>query len=207
MTQAKIYKGRYLVTEAGDLIAMNYGGRTEVRVLAQYVDHTKNRRTCPRVTIGGRKEYVHRIVAECFCERGEGCVDVRHRDGDVWNNDRRNLEWVPRRWDVRKPKPPRREGPRTRPDLRKTPVETVREIKELLWDGFPGTRIARILGVRETVVLGIQRDLSFKDVPWPERERKPPMGRRDAAAAAEEYMKRRRTEQCQIQLTRRCAVA
>lgn len=35
----------------------------------------------------------HRLVADAFCERREGCESVNHRDGVKTNNEHSNLEW------------------------------------------------------------------------------------------------------------------
>jgi len=37
---------------------------------------------------------LHRIVAEYFCGREEGCNQVNHKDGNKNNNRADNLEWV-----------------------------------------------------------------------------------------------------------------
>lgn len=41
--------------------------------------------------------YVHRLVAEAFCHRDEGCDCVDHIDTDKKNNIATNLRWVDRR--------------------------------------------------------------------------------------------------------------
>lgn len=38
-------------------------------------------------------KYVHRLVAEAFCEKPEGCNVVNHIDFDKKNNEATNLEW------------------------------------------------------------------------------------------------------------------
>jgi hypothetical protein len=43
----------------------------------------------------GKKSYLlHRLIAEAFCAKREGCPVVNHKDGDKKNNRASNLEWV-----------------------------------------------------------------------------------------------------------------
>ncbi|WPJ52803.1 DNA endonuclease I [Klebsiella phage RCIP0053] len=42
----------------------------------------------------GNKKYVHRLVAEAFCEKKAGCDFVNHIDENKCNNTSSNLEWV-----------------------------------------------------------------------------------------------------------------
>lgn len=44
---------------------------------------------------------VHRLVAEAFCNKPDGCDEVNHKDGDKLNNHFSNLEWVTRQQNVR----------------------------------------------------------------------------------------------------------
>lgn len=51
---------------------------------------------------GSRKrEYVHRLVADAFCEKRDGCEYVNHLDYDKRNNDAANLEWCTQGENVR----------------------------------------------------------------------------------------------------------
>lgn len=42
----------------------------------------------------GRKYYMHRLVADTFLEKPEGCNEVNHKDLNPTNNHIDNLEWV-----------------------------------------------------------------------------------------------------------------
>jgi len=47
----------------------------------------------PTVGLAYGSAYVHRAVAECFCEKAEGQIEVNHIDCDRTNNVPSNLEW------------------------------------------------------------------------------------------------------------------
>lgn len=49
-----------------------------------------------RVTIFGKGEYVHRLVAQCFIENPNDYPEVNHKDGNKENNSIENLEWCTR---------------------------------------------------------------------------------------------------------------
>ena len=49
-----------------------------------------------RASIDRKDVYVHRLVAECFCENPNGYKEVNHIDGDKKNNCADNLEWCSR---------------------------------------------------------------------------------------------------------------
>ena len=40
-----------------------------------------------------KRQYVHRLVAQCFVS-GDQSLTVNHIDGDKWNNNAINLEWI-----------------------------------------------------------------------------------------------------------------
>lgn len=44
--------------------------------------------------------YVHRLVAEAFCERPDGCNYIDHIDHDRANNKATNLEWVTQKENI-----------------------------------------------------------------------------------------------------------
>ena len=199
--RAKIYAGRYLVTEDGMVFCMHYKNREGYRLLKPHL----GRHRCGgyyRVGINGRPEAVHRIVAECFCEKpiGVGKVEVNHKDGNKLNNHYANLEWVTHLDNVRHAY---RTGLITgaqivlnarhpHPTRRTISDELAAEVKELLWDGFAAYRIARMLGLSNAVVDWIRRGGTYKDIPWPSRSRRPRMGILEGKIAAKRYMEKRK---------------
>jgi len=49
-----------------------------------------------RFCVNGKRNhrYVHRLVAEAFCDKKTGCNVVNHKDNDKSNNASDNLEWT-----------------------------------------------------------------------------------------------------------------
>ena len=51
--------------------------------------------------VGKRKDvYIHRLVAEAFCKRPDGCNVINHIDNNPQNNNADNLEWTTQRENV-----------------------------------------------------------------------------------------------------------
>lgn len=54
----------------------------------------KNGKGYLRVSIGGKLQFVHRLVATAYVQNPENKPCVNHKDGDKTNNCAENLEWV-----------------------------------------------------------------------------------------------------------------
>ena len=56
-----------------------------------------------QLTIANTKKhfYVHRLVAEAFCNHPDGCNVINHKDNNPSNNNSENLEWVTQRDNIR----------------------------------------------------------------------------------------------------------
>ena len=80
------------VTRSGDVLA--YG----VRVLGQSMSYANGYR---KVKFGGRRFYVHRLVASAYCDGFLPSKCVNHIDGDKLNNNCENLEWISQADNVR----------------------------------------------------------------------------------------------------------
>ena len=87
------YEGRYKVSNTGRVFSYNLYSHKEPREMA-IIKH--NRGYCS-VTLSkngvSKAHLVHRIVAEAFLERPEGCDFVNHKDENKRNNSVDNLEW------------------------------------------------------------------------------------------------------------------
>ena len=51
---------------------------------------------CEVVSVSGKQYTVHRLVADAFIDRPEGCTIVRHKNDDKFDNRVENLEWISR---------------------------------------------------------------------------------------------------------------
>lgn len=53
-----------------------------------------------RVSLNGRRYYIHRLVADAFFDGDHRDMDVNHIDGDRLNNNLSNLEWCTRKENI-----------------------------------------------------------------------------------------------------------
>ena len=103
------YDGRYEVSSYGrvrskDMIIFNFltkrNNFREGRVLSLQ-DNQGYLKTRLLMNGVGRTISVHRLVAEAFVTKPEGCNVVNHLDGDKANNNAENLEWTTVKGNVR----------------------------------------------------------------------------------------------------------
>lgn len=103
------YDGRYEVSSYGrvrskDMIIFNFltkrNNFREGRILSLQ-DNQGYLKTRLLMNGVGRTISVHRLVAEAFVTKPEGCNVVNHLDGDKANNNAENLEWTTVKGNVR----------------------------------------------------------------------------------------------------------
>ena len=106
------YEGRYEVSNMGNVRAMEkrrvvknrYGGenvRTDKSRQIHQVDNGNGYLYVSLYAEGKkRNHYVHRMVAEAFCDKRSGCDVVNHKDCNKKNNAAENLEWCSQRENV-----------------------------------------------------------------------------------------------------------
>jgi len=181
MIRGKIYADRYIVTDNGQVFAMNFYNRQLIGRLRSYRDPKARCGGYLRVMINGRPKDVHRLVAECFVPKPSGeKLEVNHKDGNKLNNSASNLEWVSHLENVRHAfrtglitgAQIARNSAHPRPTMRTVTVETAKRIKQLICDGHPDCVIREMLGIRSAVVLFIRAGATYKDVPWPRGKRR-----------------------------------
>lgn len=75
----------YDITKDGEIINRHSG---------RHVKPQKNGKGYYRVSIGGKLEFVHRLVATKYIPNPDNLPQVNHKDGNKLNNCVDNLEWV-----------------------------------------------------------------------------------------------------------------
>ena len=69
-------------------------GRIYSHKRGKFLKPSVNSSNYKKVVLNGKNLYVHRLVAEMFCENPSDLCEVNHKDGNKWNNNYTNLEWV-----------------------------------------------------------------------------------------------------------------
>ena len=180
MVRGKIYANRYIVTDDGQVFAMNYRNSQLIGRLRPYRSPNERCGGYLHVSINGRPRDVHRLVAECFVPKPPGeNLEVNHKDGDKLNNRASNLEWTTHLENVRHAYRTglitgaqiARNAAHPHPTMRTISKDTAAKIKRLICDGHPNCVIAEMLGVTGGVVSFIRSNATYKDVPWPKGRR------------------------------------
>lgn len=80
-----LFLSDYIITKSGEII-----NKRNNRTLKPQ----KNGKGYLRVSIGGKLQFVHRLVAEKYLPNPENKPQINHKDGNKLNNCVDNLEWV-----------------------------------------------------------------------------------------------------------------
>jgi hypothetical protein len=90
----KGYEGKYQISNFGRVKSLKRDYRHKDRILKPLPKEKEYVRV--HLMDKGNEEwaYVHRIVAETFIEKKEGCDIVNHLDNNPSNNNVNNLEWT-----------------------------------------------------------------------------------------------------------------
>lgn len=131
--------------------------------------HKTNRYLKPNVNVGNgylsvtlrkdlksSKAYIHRLVAECFLENYSKKLDVAHLNGIRSDNKIENLKCVDRKENMSHAISHGTTRWKRTGIFKKTSVEKILRIKEMLSDGIPVAKIYKAVGVRKHIVDNIK---------------------------------------------------
>ena len=76
-----------------DYSVSNYG-RVYSKRRDKFLKLCVNSSNYKKCVLKGKNLYVHRLVAQAFLENPNNLEEVNHKDGNKWNNNVDNLEWV-----------------------------------------------------------------------------------------------------------------
>ena len=74
--------------------AVSNKGRIWSKKRDKFLTLSVNSSNYKKVVLDGKNLYVHRLVAQAFCLNPNKLEEVNHIDGNKWNNNYINLEWV-----------------------------------------------------------------------------------------------------------------
>jgi hypothetical protein len=106
------YEGAYQISNYGRIRSLDrtrivnncHGGRTARTDKGHLMSPNNNGNGYLQIRLrnDGKKEvrYIHRLVAEAFCQKVDGCDEVNHKDHNKSNNQSDNLEWCNRIYNV-----------------------------------------------------------------------------------------------------------
>ena len=85
------YEGRYMISNFGNVMSMNYKNSKKPRVMVPIKHHLGYL----LIHLGNNKlKMIHTLVAKAFIPNPDNKQFVNHIDGNKQNNNVKNLEWV-----------------------------------------------------------------------------------------------------------------
>lgn len=94
------YEGRYLISDEGEVLSLNYRRTNQIKKLKPIKNQSGY---CGvMLTKNGTQKlfYVHRLVAQHFIPNPNDYPEVNHKDCDPTNNKVANLEWCDRFYNM-----------------------------------------------------------------------------------------------------------
>ena len=123
-----------------------------------------------KVVLNGKNCYVHRLVAQTFCPNPNELKEVNHIDGNKWNNNYVNLEWVSKSENA---KHAFDLGLRTVSGYTRYKVahsahrftsDEIEEIKQLYYDGMSKQEIANKFNCYSSTICNIINGKTYREI-------------------------------------------
>ena len=94
----KGYEGRYQVSNNGRVKSLpineKYCKRTDEIILKPFMCGSGYQEVILKINGQRKPKLIHRLVADAFIPNPTNKKEVNHKDGNKFNNDYTNLEWV-----------------------------------------------------------------------------------------------------------------
>lgn len=150
--------------------AISNKGRVWSKKRDKFLTLSVNSSNYKKVVLDGKNHYVHRLVAKVFCSNPDELEEVNHIDGNKWNNNYTNLEWVSKSdnakhaFDL---------GLRTISGYTRYKVahsahrftsDEVEEMKQLYYDGMSKQEIAEKFNCYSSVVCNIINGKIYREI-------------------------------------------
>ena len=94
------YEQRYQVSDCGNVRSLDYMHTKATKNLIQTVTNGGYMTVCLYKNGTHQNKYVHRLVAQAFCDNENGYSDVNHLDEDKTTNHASNLVWCTRKENI-----------------------------------------------------------------------------------------------------------
>lgn len=146
----QIFKG-YLVSKDGRVFSIKRG---KLKQLKPRIKKSGYKVVCLYVDGAKKYLYVHRLVALCYLENENGYEQVNHKNGVKLDNRVENLEWCSAKQNIQHSIKAGLRGGRY-----KATDEKIMEIELLTYYGLSTREIGRIVGLSQSSVSIIQREL------------------------------------------------
>lgn len=150
--------------------AISNKGRVWSKKRDKFLTPSVNSSDYKKVVLNGKNLYVHRLVAQAFCPNPNNLEEVNHIDGNKWNNNYTNLEWVDKSENA---KHAFKIGLRTISGYTRYKVsqsshrftsDEIEEIKQLYYDGMSKQEIAKKFNCYSSTVCNILNNKTYREI-------------------------------------------
>lgn len=153
-----------------EMYSVTNKGRVYNEKRGKFLKPSVNSSNYKKVVLNGKNLYVHRLVAEAFCDNPDNLCEVNHKDGNKWNNNYTNLEWVTKSENAQHAFDM---GLRTISGYTRYKVSKsthrftdyeIDEIRKMYYDGMSKQEIADKIGCCSSVICNILNGQTYREI-------------------------------------------